>query len=515
MPPGLYQFPVAGSGAARPPRGAEERRDRRGDRHLLLVGVRRAAAAGPHGLLFQERQDLEAPAGQLLDPDRRLAIDVGRRIRPPVAAARQELVGVVVVLKSHAQLLQVVVAVGPPGRLPGRLDGRQQQGHQDPDNGDHHQQLDQGEPRPAALRHDKHLYDKKRLPAPSPRVGRLGGGRACRLEYHKDRDKARVVYETACGRSTLVRPLAVGGLRPGVRRGGRRLAVGAAPQPGAAVRRGRRDGLWPTWRFWMAQGRWSLANGNVDRHIALQVTCDIAALALLLYFSDLPHNPFLFYFVLPMIIAGMYLRRPRPYIFGGVVTLLVGLCMYLQHRLVLPRFPLYLAGEPSPAARRHVFVDLVRRLCQHAVDHAVFRRVDPGLRGPRPRADPAEGENGRHRPAGGRHRAPDRQSAGRRAELPAADRPARAGRPAADRIREDDGGGPGADREDDQAGAGLRPAARHRAAGHVRQRGRRGDAAAARAPPRRRHHDRHRAGRRAAGKRRLPIRCRKSCSTCA
>ena len=46
---------------------------------------------------------------------------------------------------ASAELLQVVRALGPTGRLAGRLDGGQQEGDQDRDDRDHHQQFDQRE----------------------------------------------------------------------------------------------------------------------------------------------------------------------------------------------------------------------------------------------------------------------------------------------------------------------------------------------------------------------------------
>ena len=64
--------------------------------------------------------------------------------------------------------------------------------------------------------------------------------------------------------------------------------------------------------FYLAQRDMSAGEGSVDRNIFLQVTFDLIALTLLLYFADLPRNPFLFYFVFHMIIAGMYLRGRRP-----------------------------------------------------------------------------------------------------------------------------------------------------------------------------------------------------------
>ena len=69
--------------------------------------------------------------------------------------------------------------------------------------------------------------------------------------------------------------------------------------------------------FYLSQRDWAAGEGNVDRNIFLQVTLDLIALTLLLYFADLPRNPFLFYFVFHMIIAGMYLRGSAPYFFAG------------------------------------------------------------------------------------------------------------------------------------------------------------------------------------------------------
>ena len=51
----------------------------------------------------------------------------------------------VVIVHRQSNLLQIVQALGPPRRFPRRLNGGQQQGDQDADDGDHHQQLDQRE----------------------------------------------------------------------------------------------------------------------------------------------------------------------------------------------------------------------------------------------------------------------------------------------------------------------------------------------------------------------------------
>jgi hypothetical protein len=45
-------------------------------------------------------------------------------------------------MQSESHLLEVVFALRPPGRLAGRLHGRQEEGHEDSDNRDHDQKLD-------------------------------------------------------------------------------------------------------------------------------------------------------------------------------------------------------------------------------------------------------------------------------------------------------------------------------------------------------------------------------------
>jgi hypothetical protein len=51
----------------------------------------------------------------------------------------------VIGLETEAELLEVVAATRPAGRLAGRLHGRQEQSHERADDGDHHQQFHEGE----------------------------------------------------------------------------------------------------------------------------------------------------------------------------------------------------------------------------------------------------------------------------------------------------------------------------------------------------------------------------------
>lgn len=100
--------------------------------------------------------------------------------------------------------------------------------------------------------------------------------------------------------------------------------------------------------FYALQHDISSGTGNVDQNILLQVTLDLIALTLLLYYSDLPRNPFLFYFVFHMIIGGMYLRGSAPYFLATLATTLVGGILLLLYLDVLPSHPLRFPSNPRP-----------------------------------------------------------------------------------------------------------------------------------------------------------------------
>jgi signal transduction histidine kinase len=94
-----------------------------------------------------------------------------------------------------------------------------------------------------------------------------------------------------------------------------------------------------SWKDWLTGQR------NVERIIFVQVLFDLTTLTLLLYFADLVRNPFLFYFVFHMIIAGMYLRSWEPFFFAGLATGLVGTVMLLEYLEQIPLFRLRLASD--------------------------------------------------------------------------------------------------------------------------------------------------------------------------
>lgn len=102
--------------------------------------------------------------------------------------------------------------------------------------------------------------------------------------------------------------------------------------------------------FSLLQRDVSVGIGNVDRDIFAQVALDLTALTLLLYFTDLPRNPFLFYFVFHMIISGMYLRGSAPYCVAALATLMVGGILLLLHLHWIPAHPLHYPNDQHPTA---------------------------------------------------------------------------------------------------------------------------------------------------------------------
>jgi len=99
--------------------------------------------------------------------------------------------------------------------------------------------------------------------------------------------------------------------------------------------------------FKLSQVNRPAAQQNVERNMLLQILVDLVALGMLLYFADLPRNPFLSFFVFHMIIAGMYLRGRMPYIVAASATLLVGSLMLLEYLEFIPRFPLEFPPDPA------------------------------------------------------------------------------------------------------------------------------------------------------------------------
>ena len=98
--------------------------------------------------------------------------------------------------------------------------------------------------------------------------------------------------------------------------------------------------------FRLSQRDWATAKKDVERNILLQITVDLIALTLLLYFSDLARNPFLFFFVFHMIIASMYLHGLVPYFIAALASVLIGGAMLLEYLGWIPRFAMRFPSDP-------------------------------------------------------------------------------------------------------------------------------------------------------------------------
>ena len=86
------------------------------------------------------------------------------------------------------------------------------------------------------------------------------------------------------------------------------------------------------------------------RILFLQITVDLMALTLLLYFSGISHNPFIFYFVFHIIIAGILLPETLAYLEAIIASGMVGTILLLQYQGLIPEHALnlwYLRGGAS------------------------------------------------------------------------------------------------------------------------------------------------------------------------
>lgn len=83
--------------------------------------------------------------------------------------------------------------------------------------------------------------------------------------------------------------------------------------------------------------------------ILTQISLDLVALTLLLYFSDIGRNPLVFYYVFHIVLASILLPGGSPYALALLASVLLGLVLFLQHWGVLPEHRLLLSQSRSPA----------------------------------------------------------------------------------------------------------------------------------------------------------------------
>jgi signal transduction histidine kinase len=82
--------------------------------------------------------------------------------------------------------------------------------------------------------------------------------------------------------------------------------------------------------------------------LSLQITLDLVALTVLLYFSGISHNPFIFYYAFHIIIAGILLPGTYAYLEAGLASGMVGMLLLFQYLSLIPEYNLnlpYLTGS--------------------------------------------------------------------------------------------------------------------------------------------------------------------------
>lgn len=96
--------------------------------------------------------------------------------------------------------------------------------------------------------------------------------------------------------------------------------------------------------FWfIARQKADPTDNWVIRIIFWQITIDLIALTLLLYFSGISNNPFIFYFIFHIIIAAILLPEPVAYLEALLASLIVGTVMLLQYYELIPEYELNIA----------------------------------------------------------------------------------------------------------------------------------------------------------------------------
>lgn len=85
----------------------------------------------------------------------------------------------------------------------------------------------------------------------------------------------------------------------------------------------------------------------IERILFWQITIDLVALTLLLYFSGISHNPFILYFVFHIIIAAILLPDLYAYLEAVLASLMVGAVLALQYWGLIPEHALNLPSTTN------------------------------------------------------------------------------------------------------------------------------------------------------------------------
>ncbi|MEA1996834.1 MAG: ATP-binding protein [Gemmatimonadota bacterium] len=88
----------------------------------------------------------------------------------------------------------------------------------------------------------------------------------------------------------------------------------------------------------------------------LQILADLMFLTLLLYFSGISHNPFIFYFVFHIIIAGILLPESYAYLMAALASVMVGAVLILQYWGFIPEYHLNIPYLQGGSAGKGIYI---------------------------------------------------------------------------------------------------------------------------------------------------------------
>ena len=109
--------------------------------------------------------------------------------------------------------------------------------------------------------------------------------------------------------------------------------------------------------FWLVSRKSAkLSEEWLLRFLFLQITVDLVFLTLLLYYSGISHNPFIFYFVFHIIIAGILLPKSYAYLEAVLDSTMVGTVLALQFWGFIPEHNLNFPYSGGDAEGKVVFL---------------------------------------------------------------------------------------------------------------------------------------------------------------
>ncbi|MHC4741489.1 MAG: sensor histidine kinase [Planctomycetota bacterium] len=89
---------------------------------------------------------------------------------------------------------------------------------------------------------------------------------------------------------------------------------------------------------WLGRVNDQVSRSTVKKIINVQICTDLLILTILLHFSGGVENPFVFFFIFHMIIAGILLSVPESYLQATFAVLLFGLLAFLEYFGILPHY---------------------------------------------------------------------------------------------------------------------------------------------------------------------------------